>query len=66
MKLKNDYLVLLSALSEFEFEFPFLTHISLASFLCDIGKQQNESHRGLFCLHMEISSKNEIKNKNHS
>ena len=51
------------------------THISLASFLWDIGKQHSPrcdaaecgAHLGLFCLHREISSKNEIKkNKNHS
>ena len=42
-----------------------VTHISLASFLWDIlGKQQNAvSHLGLFCLHREMSSKNEIKKK---
>ena len=28
--------------------------------------QNAASHLGLFCLHREISSKNEIKNKNHS
>ena len=49
----------------------FLTHISLASFLWDIGNsiapdvtpQNAASHLGLLCLRREISSKNEIKNK---
>ena len=45
-----------------------LTHIGLASLLWDIGKQYSPkcdvaSHLGLFCLHREISSKNEINNK---
>ena len=47
-----------------------LTHISLASLLWDIGKQYSPSsaasHLGLFCLLGEISSKIEIKIKNHS
>ena len=42
-----------------------LTHLSLTSFLWDIGKQQiaqnAASHLGLLCLYREISSKNEIK-----
>ena len=41
-----------------------LTHLSLASFLWDIGKQHSPRcgvPSGLFCLHREISSKNEIK-----
>ena len=53
-----------------------LTHLSLASFLWDIGKQNSPrcdaAERGvpsgpfLFAFNREISSKNEIKNKNHS
>ena len=42
-----------------------LTHISLASFLWDIGKQNSPdvtSHLGLFCLLAGISSKDEIHN----
>ena len=57
------------------FIFLLLTHLSLASLLWDIGKQYSPrcdaaergvpcsaaSHLGLFCLHRQISSKNEIK-----
>ena len=32
----------------------------------DVTPQNAASHLGLFCLHREFSSKNEIKNKNHS
>ena len=43
-----------------------LTHLSLASLLWDIGKQQNAaSHLGLFCLLGGISSKNDMRIKNH-
>ena len=53
-----------------------LTHLSLASFLWDTGKQHSPrydaaecgaaSHLELCCLPKEISAKNEIKSKNHS
>ena len=55
MKLKVTCLLLL------------LTHTNLASFLWDKSKQYSPmmqsmaSHLGLFCLHRDISSKNEIK-----
>ena len=54
-------------------------HLSLTFFLWDVGHRQTTysiapdvtphnaaSHLRLFCLRTEISSKNEIKNKNHS
>ena len=44
-----------------------VTHISLASLLWgtapDVTPQNAASHLGLVCLHREISSKNETKNK---